>query len=81
MKKKNRSIKNTGHFSKCTGEISKGCRLCVKGRKLVVFVTGVCSRNCYYCPLSEEKKNKDVIFANERPVNSKSDIISEHALT
>jgi pyruvate formate-lyase activating enzyme-like uncharacterized protein len=77
MKKKNRNIKNTGHFSKCTGEISKGCRLCVKGRKLVVFVTGVCSRNCYYCPLSEEKKNKDVIFANERPVNSKSDIISE----
>ena len=77
MAQKNRSIRNTGYFSKCTGEISKGCKLCVQGRKLVVFVTGICSRNCYYCPLSDQKKNKDVIFANERPVNSESDIIAE----
>ncbi|MCX6709651.1 MAG: radical SAM protein [Candidatus Woesearchaeota archaeon] len=70
-------IKNTGYHSLCIGKISRGCRMCVKGRKLVLFVTGICPRRCYYCPLSEQKKDKDVIFANERPVASDSDIIEE----
>jgi pyruvate formate-lyase activating enzyme-like uncharacterized protein len=54
-----------------------GCRLCYKGAKMVLFVTGLCRMNCFYCPVSEEKKNKDVIFANERPVYFNEDIVTE----
>jgi hypothetical protein len=32
---------------------------------------------CYYCPLSERKKGKDLIFANERQVFSDEDILDE----
>ena len=33
--------------------------------------------SCYYCPISDERKGKDVIFANERPVSSMDDVIEE----
>ncbi len=54
-----------------------GCKQCVKGRKLVLFVTGICQRNCFYCSISDYKFHKDVTFANERPVNDVKDIIKE----
>ena len=59
------------------GELTEGCKRCFKGEKLVLFVTGLCPRNCLYCPLSEEKKNKDVIFANEQEVKDIKDLIEE----
>lgn len=37
---------------------------------MVLFVTGRCRRTCWYCPLSRERKGRDVIFANERQVSS-----------
>jgi len=59
------------------GEIPKGCKYCIKGEKLVLFVTGLCSRNCFYCPISEVKKNKDIAWANERKINYLNDLIEE----
>jgi pyruvate formate-lyase activating enzyme-like uncharacterized protein len=48
---------------------------------LVLFVTGVCERDCFYCPLSEERRGKDVVYANERRASSDSEIIEEaHAI-
>lgn len=63
--------------SYCLNGISKGCGYCVKGEKLVLFISGVCSRNCWYCSLSEKRKNKDFIFANERKCKNFKDIIIE----
>lgn len=60
-----------------TGSLAKGCRKCAKGSKLVLFVTGKCVRKCYYCPLSNEKMNKDVIYANEGYIETEEGILKE----
>ncbi|MCL7410705.1 MAG: radical SAM protein [Methanosarcinaceae archaeon] len=56
--------------------LSEGCKLCKIGAKMVLFVTGICGRDCFYCPISEDRKN-DLIFANERRVTSDEDVIAE----
>jgi len=75
-----RKIISTNFSSKRIGPLPSGCRKCVKGEKLVLFVTGKCLRNCWYCPLSEKKKDKDVIYANENPSTNPKDIIGEAKL-
>lgn len=75
------TIEETGHYSWKTGELARGCRLCVKGEKLVLFVTGICSQKCFFCPLSEQKKDKDVLYANEWPITDFSQIVEEAKLT
>jgi pyruvate formate-lyase activating enzyme-like uncharacterized protein len=57
--------------------LPEGCRLCYNGAKMVLFVTGVCGRNCFYCPVSNERREKDVIFANEKRVEKDEDLIDE----
>lgn len=57
--------------------LPEGCRLCYKGAKMVLFVTGICGKNCFYCPVSNERRENDKIFANERPVNTDEDLIEE----
>ncbi|TLZ50781.1 MAG: radical SAM protein [Methanobacteriota archaeon] len=44
------------------GAIPEGCRLCEEGAKMVLFVTGLCSYHCFYCPVSDEKMYKDVVY-------------------
>jgi len=56
--------------------LAKGCILCNEGAKMVLFVTGRCHRSCWYCPLSSERKGNDVVFANERRIDSADQIIS-----
>lgn len=62
-------IKKTRHYSYITGEMAEGCKRCVKGRKSVLFATGLCPRNCVYCPISDKKKDKDVVFINELQIS------------
>ncbi|NHX34908.1 MULTISPECIES: radical SAM protein [Halolamina] len=58
--------------------ISKGCEQCAKGGKMVMFVYGYCDqRDCFYCPLGENRKNVEQVYANERPVESDEDVIAE----
>lgn len=70
-------MKQNKYYSYNHRSLSKGCQLCVKGRKTVIYVTGICSCDCYYCPLSDQKKNKDVQFANERKVSDVKEMIEE----
>jgi len=44
---------------------------------MVLFVTGLCDSSCYYCPLSEEKIGRDIVFADEMPVSVDQDILFE----
>jgi hypothetical protein len=73
-------IRKTNFRSYTNDWICKGCQFCVKGRKLVLFITGICPRNCFYCPISDIKKNHDVIYANERPITKVSEAIEESIL-
>ncbi len=59
------------------GELPEGCTRCAEGSKMVLLVTGRCPTGCYYCPLSSEKRGRDVIFANERRIHEHHDIIEE----
>lgn len=63
-----------------TRQLPEGCVVCRKGAKMVLLVTGKCSRRCCYCPLSSEKKGKDVFFANERKIGRFEDMIGEARL-
>lgn len=63
-------IPENKYYSYNIGKLPKGCQFCVKGEKLVLFITGICPRKCVFCPVSDEKYQKDVIYANERQSES-----------
>ncbi|ERH10610.1 MAG: pyruvate formate-lyase activating-like protein [halophilic archaeon J07HX64] len=45
---------------------------------MVLFVYGYCDqRDCFYCPLGENRKNVTQVYANEREVESDQDILDE----
>ncbi len=69
MQKPNSLIRAAGSCgAKSTGKLAKGCELCIKGLKSVLFITGLCSESCYYCPVADNKIRKDVCYINEMPV-------------
>ncbi len=59
------------------GTLPEGCRHCAQGSKLVLLITGKCGGVCWYCPLSEEKKDKDVTYADEKKVENFEEILEE----
>ena len=64
-------------------KLPKGCKFCIKGQKMVIFITGLCNwpKSCrWYCPVSSVRKGKDITFANERKINRENeekDLIEE----
>lgn len=62
------------------GEMPKGCKLCITGEKLVLFVSGLCPRDCFYCTLSDKRKDVDSAWANEQPINCDEDVLNEARL-
>lgn len=70
-------MKKTKFGSYCINGIAEGCKHCVKGEKLVLFITGICSRDCKYCSLSNLRKNIDKIWANERECQKIEEVINE----
>jgi len=66
------SKENLDNDSVCLGTLPKGCQHCIKGEKLVLFITGKCSQKCYFCPVSEQKFGHDRIFADEWEIKPNS---------
>lgn len=61
------------HSSSYIAPLSPACRMCAKGAKMVVLVTGLCSTKCFYCPLSFKKGGTDRIFADEWELENEYD--------
>ena len=60
--------------------IPLGCKFCLKGAKAVLFLNGICQgpNHCsWYCPISEERKGKDITYADEIQMNSKEELLEE----
>ena len=53
--------------------LSPACKMCAKGSKMVLLVTGLCPTKCFYCPLSFKKGGKDRIFADEWELDNEDD--------
>lgn len=70
-------MKKTNFNSYSCNGVAEGCKYCVRGRKLLLFISGKCSLGCWYCSLSKKRKNIDKIWANERQVRSVREMIQE----
>ena len=60
--------------------LPKGCKLCLKGQKTVLFLNGICQKpdHCsWYCPISIERRDKNLTFANEIEITSKEGLLEE----
>ena len=79
--KKTTIIESEGetHYIKGRG-IPKGCQYCLKGAKAVLFLNGICQKpdHCsWYCPISEERRGKDITFADEIEISSNEELFDE----
>ncbi len=58
----------------------RGCQLCLKGMKAVLFINGICQKpaQCsWYCPISEKRKGKSTSYINEIKINKQTEIFDE----
>jgi len=80
--KKNKIVESYGNTFYLKGRgIPKGCHFCLKGAKTVLFLNGLCQKpnQCsWYCPISIERRNTDITFANEIQIMRKEDLIEEN---
>ena len=71
------ALKRYEYNSASNCPLPEGCRHCVNGSKMVLLITGRCGTDCFYCPISPEKRGKDVIFANERRIYDLKEMLEE----
>ena len=79
MKSKIVISKGNTYYIKRRG-IPKGCKYCLQGAKAVLFLNGICQKpdHCsWYCPISAEKRGKDITFADEIEITSKEELLEE----
>jgi uncharacterized protein len=74
---KTNKIKRTNFASFSIRGIPEGCKYCIRGEKLVLFVTGKCRTKCLYCPLSKLRKNSSKIWANEKECKNIGEVLEE----
>lgn len=74
-------LKRYAPYQLTLGKLAEGCKRCIKGKKLVLFITGLCHYQCFYCPIAANRRYKDVIYANEWQTNNDEDILEETRLT
>ncbi|MEM0453978.1 MAG: radical SAM protein [Sulfolobales archaeon] len=72
-------IKGNDRIGYWVGDLPVGCKLCFRGSKSVIFITGLCSNNCFYCPISKDRKFRDVFFINDVEVKKLKDVAVEVA--
>ncbi len=74
-----RTIGEYGTFGSFkVGKLPEGCKRCLKGEKVVLYVTGKCTVGCYYCPIQEDRRTDDSIFVNERKLANDQDLFDEN---
>ena len=58
---------------------SHSCDLCLRGSKLVLFITGICPRygECFYCTIGPGRRGRDIVLADEIEVRSDDDVLWE----
>ena len=59
------------------GELPRGCKWCRAGLKVSIFITGSCDEECYYCPISLERRKPNAFYVDEEYVTSLDIIIEE----
>ncbi len=59
------------------GVLPRGCMYCALGEKIVVFITGICGEDCWYCPVSRTKYGRDVVYVNDLRVGELREIALE----
>ncbi|MCX6799165.1 MAG: radical SAM protein [Candidatus Diapherotrites archaeon] len=70
-------IKENRFGSVNAGALDRGCLLCMQGKKVVIVATGMCPMRCYFCPIGEGLRGKDIVKANERVARRMRDIVTE----
>jgi pyruvate formate-lyase activating enzyme-like uncharacterized protein len=58
-------------------KLATGCIHCHEGSKMVLFLTGICPRACWYCPLSSQRKGHDRVYANEKLISFPDEAVTE----
>ncbi len=76
-----RKIKLTKGKSLALGKLPEGCRLCMEGKKSVLFMTGKCRQECFYCTISRKRWQKSGSWINEQPIKKDSDLVREAELS
>ncbi|MHA2390931.1 MAG: 4Fe-4S cluster-binding domain-containing protein [Promethearchaeota archaeon] len=79
--KKAKIVKTKENNSYIKGRgLPKGCQFCLRGQKTVLFINGMCQKpdHCsWYCPISTERRGKDIAFADEIEITSNYDLLEE----